>query len=62
MVASPSMHGLDRVRDVNQDLQFAPKEVADGQEEQGSHKEQGSHVHAQLVNITDSSRALHLTS
>ena len=50
MMASASMHGLDRVRDVKQDLQFAPQEIADGQEEQGSH------IHAQLVNIPDSSK------
>ena len=49
-MASPSIHGLDRVRDVKQDLQFAPQEIAGGQEEQGSH------IHAQLVDIPDSSK------
>lgn len=50
MIASASMHGLDRLRDVKQDLQFAPQEIADGQEEQRPR------IHAQLVNIPNSSK------
>ncbi|KAK3169671.1 hypothetical protein OEA41_009055 [Lepraria neglecta] len=54
MMASASMHDLDRVRDVKQDLQFAPQGIADGREDQGYH------IHAQLVNIPDSSKKARL--